>query len=414
MQRNENETIIAYMERATQALSIGDISIKEWAEIVAGDGEVYSPETLRRCSNLFKMFLEQYHILAKDGAPSEEKENLEQILEEIKKEKIKVQTANLEYNANLRHDARQDMLSEKVVDAINRLEPFEPIVINPVDKFNAWMDSTDAGLLLISDIHAGADFEVRGADGGIINAYNFDIMRARFEYIAEWLVKNYDRKANILNIGMLGDAIENVLRVSSLAKLKEPVADTVIKFSEFFAEWLDKLSRDLGVYIVVDMILGNHDEIRMLQQKAYNPEENFGKLIAKYVQLRLINNERVIVHDCVPAIVADVAGHNVLLEHGTKSAVNTYRYFTNVQGLHIESMYCGHLHSVDTKSLGAFDEMDVKIHRVGSIMGIDPYSDSLRKGSLPSCHLAYYSEAEGETWSREIYLNKISFARADN
>ena len=84
MQRNENETIIAYMERATQALSKGDISIKEWAEVVAGDGEVYSPETLRRCSNLFKMFLEQYHTLVKDGAPSEEKENLEQILEEIK------------------------------------------------------------------------------------------------------------------------------------------------------------------------------------------------------------------------------------------------------------------------------------------------------------------------------------------
>lgn len=155
MQRNENETIIAYMERATQALSVGDISIKEWAEIVAGDGEVYSPETLRRCSNLFKMFLEQYHTLVKDGTPSEEKENLEQILEEIKKEKIKVQTANLEYNANLRHDARQDMLSEKVVDAIERLKPFEPVVVDCVEAFNAQMDCVDEGLLLISDIHAG-------------------------------------------------------------------------------------------------------------------------------------------------------------------------------------------------------------------------------------------------------------------
>lgn len=233
MQRNENETIIAYMERATQALSVGDISIKEWAEIVAGDGEVYSPETLRRCSNLFKMFLEQYHTLVKDGAPSEEKENLEQILEEIKKEKIKVQTANLEYNANLRHDARQDMLSEKVVDAIERLKPFEPVVVDCVEAFNAQMDCVDEGLLLISDIHAGADFEIVGADGMVINAYNFDIMRARFEYIADWLIKNYDRNANILNIGILGDMVENCLRMSSLAKLKEPVVDTVIKFSEF-------------------------------------------------------------------------------------------------------------------------------------------------------------------------------------
>lgn len=407
MQRNENESIIAYIERATQALSKGDISVKEWAEIVAGDGEVYSPETLRRCSNLFKMFLEQYHVLAKDGAPSEEKENLEQILEEIKKEKIKVQTANLEYNANLRNDARQDMLSEKVVDAIQRLEPFDPVNVAPADSFTAYMDCVDEGLLLISDIHAGADFEVVGADGMVINVYNFDTMRARFEYIADWLIKNYDRNAGILNIGILGDMVENCLRMSSLAKLKEPVVDTVIKFSEFFAEWLDRLSKALDIHIIVDMISGNHDEIRMLQQKSYNPEENFGKLIARYVQLRLANNDLVIVHDCVPARISTVAQHNILLEHGTKSAINTYRYFTDVQGTFVEAMYCGHLHSCDTKSLGAFDSIDVKIHRVGSVMGIDPYSNSLRKGSLPSCHLAYYNEQEGETWSRNIYLNKI-------
>lgn len=402
MQRNENETIIAYMERATQALSKGDISIKEWAEVVAGDGEVYSPETLRRCSNLFKMFLEQYHTLIKDGAPSEEKENLEQILEEIKKEKIKVQTANLEYNANLRHDARQDMLSEKVVDAINRLEPFEPVKEN-----SDWVYSPEEGLLLISDIHAGAEFEVRGVDGYKINAYSFEILRARFEYLLNWLDKNYNRDAKFLTIGVLGDIVEGVLRLSSLAKLKEPVVDTVIKFSEFFADWLNRLSQVLAVTMSVEIISGNHDEIRMLQQKSYSTEENFAKLVTEYIKLRLQNNERVVVHDCATARVVRIAEHNVLLEHGTKNAINTYRYFSDVQGKWIEAMYCGHLHSTETKSLGAFDGIDVKIHRVGSVMGVDPYSDSIRKGSVPSCHLAYYSETEGETWSRDIKLKPL-------
>lgn len=406
MQRNENETIIAYMERATRALSKGDISIKEWAEIVAGDGEVYSPETLRRCSNLFKMFLEQYNILVKDGAPSEEKENLEQILEEIKKEKIKVQTANLEYNANLRRDARQDMLSEKVVDAINRLEPFEP-----VEENGDWVYSPEEGLLLISDIHAGAEFEVRGVDGYKINAYSFEILRARFEYLLNWLDKNYNREAKFLTIGVLGDIVEGLLRLSSLAKLKEPVVDTVIRFSEFFADWLNRLSQVLGVSISVEIISGNHDEIRMLQQKSYSAEENFAKLVAEYVRLRLQNNERVTVHDCATARVVPVAEHNVLLEHGTKNAINTYRYFSDVQGKWIEAMYCGHLHSTETKSLGSFDGIDVIIHRVGSVMGIDPYSDSIRKGSVPSCHLAYYSETEGETWSRDIKLKPLDLSR---
>ena len=79
-----------------------------------------------------------------------------------------------------------------------------------------------------------------------------------------------------------------MLRLSSLAKLKEPVVDTVIKFSEFFADWLNRLSQVLGVTMSVEIISGNHDEIRMLQQKSYSAEENFAKLVAEYIKRRHI------------------------------------------------------------------------------------------------------------------------------
>lgn len=402
MQRNEKESIIAYMDRATQALSKGDISVKEWAEVVGGDGEVYSSETLRRCSNFFKMFLEQYNLLAKDGAPSEEREDLEQILEEIRKEKIKVQTANREYNANLRHDARQDMLDEKIVDAINRLEP-----LPTVPKVELEESKSVEGLLVLSDIHAGADFEVRDVLGNTLNAYSMDILKQRFGYIAEWMRKNYSRDTRCLTIAVLGDLVENVLRTSSLTKLKEPVVDTVIGFAEFFANWLNELQIALGVSIAVEIISGNHDEIRMLQQQPINAEENFAKLITELVRLRLVPNQNITVGKCLSAKLIEVGDSQILLEHGGKNPSATYQYFRNVSRAWIDAMYCGHLHSVDMKSLGQFFDQDVKVHRVGSIMGIDPYSDSLRKGSLPSCHIAYYVDGEGESWSREIYLNKI-------
>lgn len=402
MQRNEKESIIAYMDRATQALSKGDISVKEWAEVVGGDGEVYSSETLRRCSNFFKMFLEQYNLLAKDGAPSEEREDLEQILEEIRKEKIKVQTANREYNANLRHDARQDMLDEKIVDAINRLEP-----LPAVPKVKLEDPKRVEGLLVLSDIHAGADFVVMDVFGSALNEYSIDILKERFGYILEWMKRKYSLETKKLTVAVLGDLVENVLRTSSLTKLKEPVVDTVIDFAEFFANWLNELQLALGIEVAVEIISGNHDEIRMLQQQPINAEENFAKLITEFVRLRLINNQNITVGKCLPAKLINVGDSQILLEHGSKNPSATYRFFKDVHGVWIDAMYCGHLHFVDMKSLGQFLDQDVKVHRVGSIMGIDPYSDSLRKGSLPSCHIAYYVDGEGESWSREIYLNKI-------
>ena len=402
MQRNEKESIIAYMDRVTQALSKGDISVKEWASIVGGDGEVYSSETLRRCSNFFKMFLEQYNLLAKDGAPSDERDDLEQILEEIRKEKIKVQTANREYNANLRHDARQDMLDEKIVDAINRLEP-----LPTVPKIELPESRRIEGLLVLSDVHAGADFVVRDVLGNTLNAYSMDILKLRFAYILEWMKQKYSPESKKLTVAVLGDLVENVLRASSLTKLKEPVVDTVINFAEFFANWVNELQIALGVEVAVEIISGNHDEIRMLQQQPISAEENFAKLITELIKLRLVNNQNITVGQCLPAKLIDVGDNQILLEHGSKNPSETYQYFKNAHGVWIDAMYCGHSHSVDMKSLGQFIDQDVKIHRVGSIVGIDPYSNSLRKGSLPSCHLAYYNEQEGETWSRDIYLNKV-------
>ena len=369
---------------------------------MGGDGEVYSSETLRRCSNFFKMFLEQYNLLAKDGAPSDERDDLEQILEEIRKEKIKVQTANREYNANLRHDARQDMLDEKIVDAINRLEP-----LPAVPKIELPESRRIEGLLVLSDVHAGADFVVRDVLGNTLNAYSMDILKLRFAYILEWMKQKYSPESKKLTVAVLGDLVENVLRASSLTKLKEPVVDTVINFAEFFANWVNELQVALGVEVAVEIISGNHDEIRMLQQQPISAEENFAKLITELIKLRLVNNQNITVGQCLPAKLINVGDNQILLEHGSKNPSETYQYFKNAHGVWIDAMYCGHLHSVDMKSLGQFIDQDVKIHRVGSIMGIDPYSNSLRKGSLPSCHLAYYNEQEGETWSRDIYLNKV-------
>ena len=88
------------------------------------------------------------------------------------------------------------------------------------------------GLLCLSDFHAGSTYEVNGLYGEIVNQYNYDIMCNRLWKVIGQIEAD-DLVMDELVVGMCGDFYENLLRISSLTKLREPVIDTVIKFSNF-------------------------------------------------------------------------------------------------------------------------------------------------------------------------------------
>ncbi len=109
---------------ATQNLEDKIIDYQEWAEIVLGSDykNVFSSEYLRRACKVFGIFLKNAESQV-DGKDSTEE--LKQLLEQIKAERIKVSTANLEYNAIQRAEARNDMFKEELIRAIGRLEPLK-------------------------------------------------------------------------------------------------------------------------------------------------------------------------------------------------------------------------------------------------------------------------------------------------
>lgn len=403
MQRNENESIIAYMERATQALSKGDISVKEWAEIVAGDGEVYSPETLRRCSNLFKMFLEQYHTLAKDGAPSEEKENLEQLLEEIRKEKIKVQTANLEYNANLRNDARQDMLSEKVVDAIERLEPFE-FFNYPLKKEAG---SACTAVLCIGDEHYGTVVNMKSLNGAI-NVYDPDIFKQRMNDLMNQICSDclFMGWQNLV-VFDLGDAIQGILRLSDLAKLKTGVIESTIEYAEFISEWLVELGRRLEIPIEYNCLGGNHCELRLINgRKGDFPDENMGRIIHKFVETRLSNNPYITVTPYAETIVKNIQGINILVHHGddAKNDFSEINFWEDYHNMNIDILIMGHFHHFEQKSVGIGNNTEKEVIRCPSIIGADLFGKKCRKISKAGALMILFENGM-KSWQKKYVLN---------
>jgi len=397
MTRELNENFIRFSKRATNALFENEIKLKEWSQALLGD-VIYADETLRRCSLFVRSWLNQFDENELDDITDENKVvELKEILEQIKMEKIKVQTANLEYNAIQRAKARDEMFNEQIACAINRLEPFE------IKELPYTPSTGVSGLLCIADLHAGSTYEIHGLNDEIVNKYDFETMQIRLWYLLAQM-RESDIVYDDLTIAIIGDFIEGILRESSLTKLREPVIDTVIKLSEFLATWIIAVREQIGVPINIVACGGNHDIARYLNSRPQFEGENFGKVIVEFLKLRLKDISDITIDNYTDCAIKNIHGINVMFEHGESDPVMTMNYFENLYNISIDEAYYGHLHRQESKNAGFTDVGDRMCYRIGSICGFDPFAKKLRKASRASAMFSSYSD-NGHEWSKTYYLN---------
>ena len=105
-------TYLNKVRLATQNLEDKIIDYQDWAEIVLGPDyrDVYSSEYLRRASKVFSIFLKNAEGQEVEGDKSDE---LRELLSQIKAERIKLSTTNIECNAIQRAEARNDLFTEE-------------------------------------------------------------------------------------------------------------------------------------------------------------------------------------------------------------------------------------------------------------------------------------------------------------
>ena len=398
IERKSGESYLSFVERATNALSDGLIDYQEWGCAVLG-GEMYSEENTRRCARFFRQFIQNLENDKIEQIDDVDKiAEIKKAMEELKAERIKIQTANLEYNANARAEARGDLFQERILEAIDRLEPVK------VKRIEVTPSSGHVGLLCLSDFHAGSTYEVKGLYGEIVNKYDFEIMKNRLWRLIG-LIEADDIVVDKLIVANLGDFFENILRLSSLTKLREPVVDTVIKFSEFMAQWLVELQKRLDVLIEVVTVGGNHDVQRILGQQPQLEEENLGKIVSEFLKLRLAQCVDIQVDDYTDVAVKTIGSVNVMFTHGEdKDLATTIEYFSNLYNIDADEIYAGHLHRPESRVIGITNLGDRMIYRVGSICGVDSYSKRIRKSARPSAYFALYEKYQGHTWSKNYYL----------
>ena len=397
IERRGDESYLSFVERATSALSDGLIDYQQWGRAVVGE-DLYSEENTRRIAKFFSQFiqnLENDKIEMIDD--KDEIERIKRTIEELKVERIKIQTANLEYNANARAEARGDLFQERIVEAISRLEPIR------VKHIKVTPSNGQVGLLCLSDFHAGSTYEVKGLYGEIVNKYDFEIMKNRLWRLIG-IIESDDIVVDKLIVANLGDFFENILRLSSLTKLREPVVDTVIKFSEFMSQWFVELQNRLEAPIEIVTVGGNHDINRILGQQPQLEEENLGKIVVEFLKLRLSGCHDIEVNDYTDVAVKTIGPVNVMFTHGEdKDLATTIEYFSNLYNVDAEEIYAGHLHRPESKGAGIGEIGNRMIYRVGSICGCDPFAKRIRQASRPSAYFAIYGE-DGHGWSRDYIL----------
>ena len=321
---------------------------------------------------------------------------------EVKKERKKIQTLNVELNRLLREQSRSELFNESIENAINNLKPLNNN-ITIIDDTNTDKDA----ILFISDCHYGRKCTIKGLNGETISEYNTEIFKDRMWNLLSQVVESCkERQLKHLNVMGLGDFIDGLLRISQLNSLQLGVVDSVIEFSEFMSEWLNELSK----YVSVDyyQVHGNHDEVRILTGKKGDfPHENVEKLIIKFIELRLKDNNNIKIHKSeTDFIYVNILGVNVLGYHGeNKNLTNSLRYFRSFYKQPIDLLFGGHLHSqsIETEGIGQYG--DAQCIRVNGICGIDDYSTKLQKASRAGANMFIFKEGKGKVSQDDFWLN---------
>lgn len=355
----------------------------------------YNESTYRKKYQYFNKLL--YANSSKFSDSEAQLETLREEKRELEKLKKQIQTEKIEYNKWLREEARDKLITEKIIGAINNQEKFDipsPIIIDTISKRE--------GLLCFGDEHVGTEFVVKGLFGETINEYNLDVFYRRMSDLLTQTVKIIKKEnIDILNIFSLGDFTDGVLRVSQLKNLKYGVVESTVLYANYISEWLNELSK--YVKIRFQTVQGNHSQLRLLDQvKGTFEHENMEMIVSNTIKYRLKDNPNFKYIDTMNGMMINkICGFNFVGIHGeVKSMEQALKDYQLMYDIKIDYLIAGHLHHSKSETIG----IDKEVINVPSIIGVDPYSIKLRKTSNAGATLLIISEEYGKEIEYSIKL----------
>lgn len=409
LKRHNDESELQYIWRTSQYVRDGLITWKGLADEINRLFRIPNNEPVRTESAYRKGInsaIAYYNDVFSKMNGSDFSNDLDEKKRELEKERKKLQSEKIEYNRWLRENARDELIVDKIVDAIHELEPLE------IPDTFVTSDNNKEGVLAFGDLHYGVEFEIKGLFGETINAYSPEIFEKRMWYLYNKVCEIVE-KEQLCSIYIidLADNIDGILRLTSqLMKLRYGVIESTVKVANFLAEWLNKLSNIVRIKfsLVLD---GNHDQLRLCgAPKNAFKDESMSIIIKEIIRTRLENNPNV-------EILDNPTGHtflqicnyyNILAIHGeVRNLGKAIDDFGRSYGVPIDYIIAGHKHHKETVEVGR----DIEAISVGSVIGIDSYGLSLNKTSNPSATFLVFEEDLGKSVQYDIKLPMCSDER---
>lgn len=297
-------------------------------------------------------------------------------LQEMRKERIKLADERTQNNALLRRLTREDTIKEIAFEYAEKMNKELKL---PLFEYENWNHNYNGdlreGILLLSDWHYGMVCD------NPWNKFDTDICKKRVnnllhKVIAKLRQENID-KLTVLNLSdLIAGRIHTQIRIQS----RIDVITQTMEVAEILAEFLQALSK----YCYIDYYdaLDNHSRIEPDKKESMDLE-SLARIIPWYLVSRLKDNDRITIcnNEFGPDIITcNVLGHNIIAVHGDHdSPVNGLDKLTLMTHRHYDLFCLAHRHHM---------HMDEKNHTVvignSSLMGTDSYAEKLRLSTDPS------------------------------
>lgn len=341
---------------------------KSWKEITRDLKLEMKPEALSRFAKYIVIYREH---LIKHG----DTENIE-ILQELKKEKMKVADQRRELNRTIRESARMENIIETFEQHLNNRER---VTFFSERKMAFTPNPNKEAVVFISDVHYGI-----GIDNEL-NKYNAEICKDSFNQLYEDTINVLElHKVKDLTVVLGGDLVSGIIHTNLRLQQVEDVITQILAAADIIEEFCCKL-RDYGFNVRIVGTIGNHS--RVIADKKQNlSDENFERIIFK--QLSKAGFE--VMQDSDVAIFY-VAGNPVAVLHGDQTSPDTaFTYVIKRKGIIPKNILMAHLHS-DTRV-----DKGCPVIINGSMVGVDEYALEKGYNSVPHQKIIIFQEDIGE------------------
>lgn len=405
--KQENESDYEYGLRLIAAKVEDHPEDLDWENIVSLLGLNCHKDSLRKAAavtdfcgyKVMQYFKEKYSSSDPDDNESYLTE-LETKKQEILKERRKLETIRLEYNRWVREDARDDLFEEKVIQAIKEnIGTMQQPELIPCFPYAA----SRFGVLNFADCHFGKEFQLYGLQNEVINSYSPEIFFMRMnELLNEVVTYAHKERLTSIKVFNLGDSLDGFLRNSQIWTLRYGVIESAIMFGEYMGKWLNALSHEFDVEY--HQTVGNHGELRLLDgRKGQHLNENIEMVTGNIIKLINQDNPNFrYVTNKSGFIFTEIGGYNVMGIHGeVKNLESAIKEYSDIYGVRIDYLIAGHKHHSEYKNCG----VRRGVIGVGSIIGTDDYSMTLRKTSDASASFVIFERGKGKTDEHTFVLN---------